>query len=430
MKLIGLTIYLVSSALFLSCNALSNAEDSFENITTPEELLGLNPIPESARNYLKNNSRSLDLSPDFSLIDSDLSGKQIILSGENHGISKMIKMDINLIKYLQQQKGLRHYIYELDYLTCKKISEYLATGDEACLTAAFSSIPGCGLMFVSEKYQTFLDLYEFNLTLPAGDRIDVIGIDTNKETFARYTEEIKNILSSATAPAEIEDTVTMLINLPLTSDWNSLYLLRKNLLKAKMDINDKKSIYTSFLGGNSLSELRLIINEQIGAIDYSDTNIPGIIREQYRENMLYENTLILLEKYPTDVFYGQWGAAHVRRSQCAGIHWFAELLDKSESSPVKGKVLSIFYMAENCFGLNSNLEAVPVSNYSTHTSMLSSIASELNSQTTAFRLTGTDSPFTKDLYLMDPEANAGGVTTDYIQYLFLFKNSGATTRFR
>jgi len=355
-------------------------------------------------------------------MDTDISGKQVIFAGEIHGISFIQNYTIKLIKHFQKTSGLRHYLEELDYLTCCSINEYLVSGDERLLQKAFDEVPNAGLFRIREKFEMYRQLYAFNLTLPENERIDVVGLDYNKQAAEAYFRKIRELIPEGAAP----DSISKKISALKAPDFGGSAGAANGALKEiQKDLPLHENDYRAFLG-SSYSDFIICLYQQITAAEYPDTSIGRKRRAELRENSCYVSLCAILEKYPDDVFFGQWGRNHVRRSSCNGMKWFAALLE-SKGSPVRGKVLSLYFMVSDCRGLalndNGELEEVAVDEYRTHLAAITGIADAMNSNITAFRLSGDDSPFEKSLHIVDPEASGGGATTDYIDYVFLFQNS-------
>ena len=67
-----------------------------------------------------------------------------------------------------------------------------------------------------------------------------------------------------------------------------------------------------------------------------------------RDRMMYENFVKIFEKYHKGKYYGQWGLNHAFQGRQGGVDWFAALLDQEQDSPLKGKILSIVYLYQDC----------------------------------------------------------------------------------
>ena len=89
-----------------------------------------------------------------------------------------------------------------------------------------------------------------------------------------------------------------------------------------------------------------------------------------------------------------------------------------DGSPVKDKIITILYTYSNCMHRNvDNTEGYILNPYG-NVLLLNSAAID---NFTLFKLNGDNSPFNEHPYIIN--APFGGVTTDYIQYVVLIRNS-------
>lgn len=109
---------------------------------------------------------------------------RIFLLGENHGMADLQQLDLMLFTHLNKQRGLRHYIAEMDSALAARLNTYLASPvkDEALLRevtlAMMDRIPQQASREYMAKWSAMHDL---NRTLPDSLRIRVIGIDGPNE---------------------------------------------------------------------------------------------------------------------------------------------------------------------------------------------------------------------------------------------------------
>ncbi|MFW6366138.1 MAG: hypothetical protein ACOC2H_06665, partial [Spirochaetota bacterium] len=410
--------------LVCSCGVADAVSTTFHELETPEELLGLNPLPGSAREYLHNNAYPVSFTAEsFSFLSKDFHGKDVILCGEYHAVQDMIRISLPVLQYLHMEADVHYFIEEIDYLTGCTINEYLASGDETVLHRAFDMVPSAGLFRLEEKYAFYTGLYHYNQTLPPEQRIEVFGIDYNKQNHQPYIERIRE-----TATGISGHTVPVLERMAALPDPNSpedIRTVRNTLRDFRSHATMNESMYVDALG-DMYTEFVLLVNQELCAIEYNDPSYTYREQNIIRDRMMYDNLIIFSKSRPDSRFFGQLGSAHVMQSQYREVTMFAGLLD-ADGSPFHGRVLSIYFMADNCKTLNGTLTVENLSEYETHLYPMRTIAQELGSSITAFRLTDDGSPFTEGLYYLDPYAGGSSITTDYIQLAILFRNSRQAT---
>jgi len=109
------------------------------------------------------------------------------------------------------------------------------------------------------------------------------------------------------------------------------------------------------------------------------------------------------------VYFGQWGASHVYQREYNQVFWLGVRLN-SQDSPVSGRVLTIQSAYSGAFAsgaLDPVLEGCSLP-----------FQELAKGDVTLFALTGDQSPFAHNLYLIP--RNSRGVTTDYMQLLAYF----------
>lgn len=132
--------------------------------------------------YLKNNHASANDKIDGKLFDDNFYHSQVILLGEIHGYADNQKLDLDLLKFLNQKSGVKYYIAEMDSTHSHKLNLFLHgnTKDQnllkEVLLAVKKRIPQQSSKELMEKWNA---VYDYNQTLKDSLKISVIGIDTD-----------------------------------------------------------------------------------------------------------------------------------------------------------------------------------------------------------------------------------------------------------
>lgn len=320
------------------------------------------------KKYLRENHSEIyskdESMEDLSVMDSDLKDYEIFLVGENHGVKANVELKIKFLKYFKRKTNFKYYIYELPFSMTYFLNKYLETGNDEILKDVYKPIRGT-YAWNKDEYNYWKALYKYNIRLPKDDRIIIIGIDIEHQP--------------------------------------------KNAFKF-MEYCLDKGYYSKFkhVNNNLLNMLEV----------YESNNFNGT-----RDEKLYENFLSISSHLPKGKYFGQIGLSHVFQRSFPYVNWFASSLNK-ESSPFKGKILSVAYAYENCKYLNPTKRKNYVSHINTLDPSIVEFKDFINSEYTIFKLNQKNSPFNEKLIWplihKFPEA---GVTTDYFQYLLVIKDS-------
>lgn len=135
--------------------------------------------------YLKHNKIILNnnaYDTEKQLFDEDTYASNLILLGESHGLADVQTIDKFLFLHLNQKTGLRYYVAEMDSIRANMLNHFLYKTEKdtvllkQVVLAIKQRIPQQSSM---ELYQKWLDIYDYNQTLPDSQKIAVIGIDTD-----------------------------------------------------------------------------------------------------------------------------------------------------------------------------------------------------------------------------------------------------------
>lgn len=166
----------------------------------------LGSIDTKNTEYLKSNSSS---SPNGGInerffndiFDSEFYNSQVILLGENHGFEDVQKIDLALLKHLNNKIGLRHYIAEMDYSLGNKLNSYIqdSTENEEILIDVVNQMKDRIPQQASQElYDKWKEIKKFNMSLPDSLRITVVGIDKDlsdkKIQISRDSAMVKNLI--------------------------------------------------------------------------------------------------------------------------------------------------------------------------------------------------------------------------------------------
>lgn len=384
-------------------------------------------LDSEIQKYLKMNHIKVYIEKDYefldlSIIDDDLKGKEIFLTGENHGVKANEKLRIKFLKYFKEKTDFKYYLCELPYSISYFLNIYLETGDIEILKEIYKPLKGTDA-WNRDDFNHWIKLYEFNRSLPKNRRIKVIGVDIEHQPENAF-RFMKYILPKGDIPMEIRKMIGEIKSI-LNNDINiSDNNIEEFSLKLNRDLEDKEYTYRKYLGKDyfrfKFVNKNLLHRHKV----YHGNNFNGI-----RDKKIYKNFLEIEKRLPKGKYYGQWGLSHIFQKPFPYVNWLGARLN-GQGSIFKGKVLSIAYVYDNCKYLYPTSTKNYISSINTLDLKVKAFSSFIKSGCTLFKLNGKNSPFSKKLiWPIIHKFPKDGVTTDYFQYLMVIKDSDAVEPF-
>lgn len=294
--------------------------------------------------YLKDNRFNFFNSDSINtlyFLDSTAIKNRLIIVGEIHDIKWNDTLRLQLFKYLHGTAGYNILLEELSpayvYLIQKK---YFETGNDSILKY---------LHYTFEDKEYFRELYEYYSSLPDPDKFKIIGIDVDDNSSVTYAALYYTL-------SEISDTNVIKANVIKLLSNHNLPSNKKALMFARENINiitNNEQAYRQIFGEN----YDFIVNLLKGII--ISTNKLLSKDWIYREKIMYDNIHSLLNKYPDQKCFGQFGISHVCKESniskwAFDKNWtsFAAMLNNYNDSPVQGEVCSMIIHYPNFFTEN------------------------------------------------------------------------------
>ncbi|MFN7115987.1 MAG: erythromycin esterase family protein [Saprospiraceae bacterium] len=349
--------------------------------------------------------------------DTDLNRYDVFLTGENHAIAANTEIYYLLLQYYKQKVNFRYLLVELQYAAGATLQRYLDTGDEEMLAELMHSFGG-SFYATRENFEFWKKVRAYNLTLEPERRIQVIGIDVehNGQRALRY---LQSLLPATSPPGEIAISMQKLqafSNVNYAKNSASMQMLES--LQDQLEMQG--SVFENYLGEHFFAFEFTLQNTLNAAYFYQNGG-----KLEDREQFIQQNFIKIYKHYTPGKYFGQWGGFHVVQK---GTHpSLANFLQYDIQSPVIGKVLSVFIAYQNSQYRKQRNEGVGTVESLEKDNPYTQFA---QSPYTLFGLTGTNSPFTRNIHWwITTEKPNGGVTTDYFQYLLLVKDSPAESTF-
>jgi hypothetical protein len=414
---------------------------------------------QAAQTFLASNNQAIDLSSNastravigsLSLLDPVLAQHEIFMAGEYHSVAANEEVNFALLRYFHERAGVRYLLPEFSYGFCELINTYLDNGDESLLRWLYGQLRGTAA-YHREGFEFWRKLRAFNQSLPAEQRIRVVGTDIEHQnvTGLRYFNTL--LPSTATLGAFRADIRAALDGVSGLFRQNfSSATLKQRCEVLRTSIDENRGAYQQYFG-EKFFQLDFMTDNLLQTTDAQSRQ--GRDFNRVRDNYLYANFLRIYPTLPQGKFYGEWGRSHVFLTRPNdNILWNGSMFSNDARSPVRGKVLSIPYFYKDCNIMSrDNGASNPLNDYTSQEGLLEPFLAASPSATTAqlFRFVATNpsgsqlasstntgtqasSPFSRALFWFSEDTSwkrSGAVTTSYFQYCVVMQRSPATTLF-
>lgn len=297
----------------------------------------------------------------FEVFDSAIKYPRVVMTGENHTYVKFnSKMELKMLRYLNQKVGTRNFVIELGAARAQYINRYINEADtmaERYLRAT-----------TSPRYiDLFKRMKKFNLSLPDSLKIRVWGIDVerfNDLPLIRLSELLpdKDVPKSLRVGVDaVHGAAGYLVENGLHEyekakegnvsygGWESApFYVNKTIYEFIRNFDSLNVDFKSWLGSkyHSVNEAVNWLRDYKQWKDYENTTYQYI----WREENIYKNISGLLNEFPKERFYGQFGRCHVSYAEQNGdCGWYGyhSVINKLKSRYFKSAdsvlTIGIFY---------------------------------------------------------------------------------------
>lgn len=280
---------------------------------------------------------NLDLAgpPQFKLFDRAFYQNKVFLLGESHGVQRVQDVDFALLRHLNQRAGVRRYLAEVDCAKAYYLNEYLRTGDEATLNRVFASWVREQAQWGNADFRAkVVRIRGLNQTLPAGRRIQFVGID-GVQDFALLADYLADRRAAGQAlptalAARLDSVQTALRTQPAQAPAVAL--------RAQQALRQAAPAARRALGADAYAEVQHALTN----VGYART-LPG------REQQLFANYQAALPLWHLthEKLYGLWGLGHVPQQKGLNFNSLAAYIRRS-NLPGHDKIVSILSTYAGC----------------------------------------------------------------------------------
>jgi len=307
---------------------------------------------------IDNDSSFLDLS----ILDSVNDVNRLFFSGENHAFQKSnLKLELKLLKYFHQNHQVNTLLLEFGVATGWLTNEFVKTGREDLKEAIKTQ-------FSENFLDYFVKIKEYNDSLPASNKIKIVGIDLQR-SFPLGFEVLHFLLPSDSVFPN--DSIMKEIELiKFLQGYNKKRLNKEDeeedgyfrgksysnfqSMKALLDNYKKfKPEYKTYLGDNfeTFDEIMECSEKSYYYKSEESQGTPmGLL---FREDYMYKKLNSIALENKNDKYYGQFGRSHTLKNVSSDgyAHNFSSLvakIDKFKTGELYDKVISIgIYYVEN-----------------------------------------------------------------------------------
>lgn len=357
----------------------------------------------------------------FKTFEKNAIENDLILFGEFHGIKETIKIDIQLINFLNKKVGMKTHLAELDFSQAYFLNDYLKNGNDTIINYVLNGwIVNHGHNNKDYKYK-WVEIYKLNKNIRDSLKIKVYGIDKIQDI--GITQNHLNILFkklniSDKIPKDEANFIT----------WG----------------NEKLITIVNSIEENSVNSelIKDILHIRKNLVDYNNKS---------REKIMFSNFNEIYERYNLtgQKIYGYFGEAHVLQKEMNHIKDFGTLI-KESNLPIRNKTYTVISRYLNSYmSAPSKFLPILIRDSNEHTKM--SISSDNSfllyhcgindlkkvteeNSNTFFDINNMNSPYRKSLRLVESLGifslisgmkitNKNTATTDYAQGIILIRNS-------
>jgi hypothetical protein len=391
-------------------------------------------------NYLNKNRELIALNAinEYKLFDKSFYENQFFLLGEFHGTKMSYSITFELLQKIKQKTNIRYFIAELDNSSATFINEYLKTGDTAILDSVFYRYKRT--FYYSVEYrQIFLKIRQLNETLPASQKISIVGVDIQNQPLIALQHIRQLIKRKAYKPGTF---------LMLDSFINKISQPNYSLLLQPL-YADAKAILSEVAVNEK--EYKAVFKDDLSTLHYTFSNICNWAHvymnrnnfDKLRDSIMADNFKILIKTLDTKKgrFFGFFGREHVFHTATKENKWFTSRFKSDEFIPDGIASIILFYTgceqmlpAQRTKKANDTTVLYTIQKFINYDGpfiktkgieILKKAAYPGESGVTLFRLNSSQSPFSTSAVLITnplPEKK----TTDHFQYAILIKGSPAT----
>lgn len=420
-----LRIILIAILLLVVVIVIGPIEYEVASVEKSEiELARENQIVE----YLKDNYSEIIIddeihNSDLSILDEDIKDKEIFLTGEVHGIKANTDLQLKFLKYFKEKTDFKYYLAEYSYSNAYFLNKYLKTGDVKILEDIFQELRG-SYSWNKDSFNFWIDLYKYNNNLPEDKRIEIIGIDIELQPTTSY-RYLVDVLPKENPPEEIKrmlDNTIYTYNRLNEFGNASIYSTAKDLQK---DINAKESIYRKYLGEHYFG-FKIVVSNLLNYEKAHRNKRNQIDWNNSRDQMIYENFVLIHRRLQRDKYFGQWGVNHGFQRKEKDIKWLASYLNEEEL--YKDKILSIAFNYENSMQMGKMGDKQYMINEINFIFPYMKIANDtIGGNLNLYKLNSYNSPF-KDIPMHNTfnQKLLDEPMLDFFQYILYIKDYGPT----
>lgn len=315
-------------ALLFSSSNLYAQDDTLVIDTLTNDNLGLVSVSENATGLIEQLAKK----------DNLLRQSRLFFCGELHYFENNWDLKLSFAKFFQSNYGVKRILIEYPVSYACLYNEYLLNGNKRVIRY----LPDITSDTLNEHM--FLEkLREYNLSLPENKRIQVLGIDVEKNAIVSFQELFKLFPSQITSRKIKKNFRT--ISKWQKKTWVSDKKTKKIVRVLHNALYGNETEFKEHFKDNYNAYKRIIDGLHIGFDAPYTIENPEFL--EIREQFIYSNIKDYLNENPSEIFFGQIGLAHSALNADIpelgaepGFRSAAYRLNTQPDSPVKNKVCS------------------------------------------------------------------------------------------
>ena len=352
---------------------------------------------EAIKKYLQTsnvgiNTKDENNIEDLSIIDSDLTSRDVFLTGERPGVKANKDLEFKFLRYFNQKANVNYYLVNLPYSYTHYLNQYLKTGDDKIIEDLYKELEGTYYWDLT-SYNYWKKLYKYNKQLAEDKKIKIVCIDYEYKSVKTISlRRLNDLIPNTNIPEIIKKSKQELQKIVGNTENYDESKVESICRSIQENIKQNENVFKEFLG-ESFIEFKLLNDNIVFKYDTKEFEGQQEKMEGPKNERRYKNFIEVYNQFPKGKYFGQFYPNQVVQ-HLHGEHKGIASYMNDEKSPVRNKVLSIIYTYNNCTTMDLSVDKeYGVEELNTIPEVVKDFYDGFKQEYTLFKFNSFDSPF-------------------------------------